>query len=92
MVEVEEYIRKVTAKGQVTIPAEIRRKLDIKPGDRVAFRATNDTVELYTSPLSLEETFGAVTPQERPEDFDRLRETAIEEHAQKVIAELKDTA
>jgi len=27
----------VTSKGQITIPAEVRRKLGLKPGDRVRF-------------------------------------------------------
>ena len=31
---------KVTAKGQTTIPAEIRAKLKLKPGDAVVYRET----------------------------------------------------
>lgn len=89
MAQLEEYIRKVTTKGQVTIPAEIRHRLDIKPGDRVAFRMTDDTVELYATPMRLEDTFGAVTPQNEPEDFATLRDIAIEEHAQKTVEEMK---
>jgi AbrB family looped-hinge helix DNA binding protein len=27
----------LTSKGQITIPVEVRRKLGLKPGDRVAF-------------------------------------------------------
>ena len=27
----------VTSKGQITIPAEVRKKLGLKPGDRVRF-------------------------------------------------------
>lgn len=90
LAKVEEYVRKVTTKGQVTIPAEIRRAFDIEPGDRVAFRVTDDVVELYTTPMSLEDTFGAVTPQREPEDFDQLRDIAVEEHALKVVEEMKD--
>jgi prevent-host-death family protein len=40
--------------------------------------------------MSLEEAFGSVTPLNQPEDFDALRETAMEEHAQKVVEEMKD--
>jgi prevent-host-death family protein len=40
--------------------------------------------------LSLEEAFGSVTPLSKPEDFDALREAAMEEHAQKVVGEMKD--
>jgi AbrB family looped-hinge helix DNA binding protein len=31
---------KITAKGQTTIPAEIRAKLRLKPGDAVVYRET----------------------------------------------------
>jgi len=40
--------------------------------------------------MSLEEAFGSVTPLNQPEDFDALREAALEEHAQKVVEEMKD--
>lgn len=83
-----EYIRTVTTKGQVTIPVEIRRALDMNPGDKIVFRVTDDTVELQPAPMSLEDTFGAVQPQNRPEDFDALRDTAVEEHAKRTIEEM----
>ena len=90
MKELEEYVRTVTSKGQVTIPAEIRRLLEMEPGDKVVFRVTEDGVELQPVTMSLEDTFGAVTPQSRPEDFTKLREIAIEEHIEKTVAEMKD--
>jgi antitoxin PrlF len=35
-----QFIRaKVTSKGQVTIPAEVRRSLGVKPGDKLRFEA-----------------------------------------------------
>ena len=37
---------RVTAKGQVTIPKDIRDKLGIGPGSEVEFVATEDAVEL----------------------------------------------
>jgi len=40
--------------------------------------------------MSLEEAFGSVMPLNQPEDFDALREAAMEEHAQKVVEEMKD--
>jgi AbrB family looped-hinge helix DNA binding protein len=84
----EEYIRTVTAKGQVTIPAEIRRLLEVSPGDQVLFRVTESTVELQPATMTLEDTFGAVTPLRQPEDFAALREVAIEEHAQRVAEDM----
>jgi hypothetical protein len=38
----------------------------------------------------LEEAFGSVTPFNQREDFDALREAAMEEHAKKVVEEMKD--
>lgn len=35
---------KVTSKYQATIPREIRRKLELKPGDTVVFEIENDVV------------------------------------------------
>jgi prevent-host-death family protein len=40
--------------------------------------------------MSLEEAFGSVTPLNQPEDFEALREKAMEEHAQEVVEEMKD--
>jgi len=37
---------KVTSKGQVTIPLEIRRKLGIEPGSEVAFETSHGQVLL----------------------------------------------
>jgi antitoxin PrlF len=85
MKSIEEYIRAVTTKGQVTIPAEVRRLLGVKPHDRVVFRVADGKVELQPSSTTLESTFGAVTPRSRPEDFKELRDIAIEEHARSVI-------
>lgn len=86
---VEEYVRTVTTKGQVTIPVEIRRLLDVGPGDKIVFRVRETTVLLQPVTMTLEDTFGAVTPRSRPEDLSALRDTAIEEHARKVVEEMK---
>lgn len=51
MKECEGYVRVVTTKGQVTIPAEIRRLLDVEPGDKVVFRVTGNTVELQATTI-----------------------------------------
>jgi len=90
MKEIEEYIRTVTTKGQVTIPVEVRRLLEVSPGDQVVFRVKEGTVELMTVSVTMEEAFGAVTPRSRPEDLASLRQIAIEEHVRKVIEEMND--
>jgi len=66
MKESEEHVRTVTTKGQVTIPAEIRRLLEVEPGDKVIFPVTEGTVELQPGAMTLEDAFGAVTPLRGP--------------------------
>ncbi len=41
---------RVTTKGQVTIPVHIRRRLDLTPGDEVAFVVNGDDVEVRKIP------------------------------------------
>lgn len=41
---------RVTQKGQVTIPQEIRRALGIKPGSHVEFRLDSDGARLVVDP------------------------------------------
>ena len=79
-----EHVRTVTAKGQVTIPATVRRLLHLGPHDKVAFRVSDGIVTLEPT-MSLEETFGSVEPRQRPENFQELRDTAIEEHVEQVL-------
>jgi AbrB family looped-hinge helix DNA binding protein len=40
---------RVTSKGQVTIPKEVREKLGIQPGDEVGFREEGQSVVLEKS-------------------------------------------
>ena len=83
-----EYTRRMTSKGQVTVPAEVRRKLGLKPGETIIFRIVGDRVELDRSPMTLEEAFGSVPPLATPEDFEAQGREVWEEHAQKTVQEM----
>ncbi len=89
MSEILEYIVTVKTKGQVTIPVEVRRLLEIKTGDRVIFRVTDRGVEFEPAAMTLEDTFASVTPRNHPEDFSALRDAVIEEHVERVVQEMK---
>ena len=39
---------KVTSKGQITIPIEIRRQLGVKPGDKVRFERSKQGISLVS--------------------------------------------
>ena len=56
-------IAPVSVKGQVTIPADIRKELGIETPDQVEFVVRDDgVVELRAPAFTLEEVFGSVPP------------------------------
>ena len=78
----------VSPKGQVTIPAEIRRLLGVGPRDKVAFRVDDGKVRIMPARYNVESLYGSVMPLKRPEDFKELRRRAKEEHTQRVISKM----
>lgn len=50
----------VTTKGQVTIPAAVRKRLGLKRGDEVAFVVENDKVMLQPVEKDIAAIFGIV--------------------------------
>lgn len=86
--DIREYIGSVTAKGMITIPQEVRRLHKIKPNGKVVIRVSQDTIEVKPMPMTLEEAYGSVTPINRPENFQQLRDMAVEEHVEKVISKM----
>ena len=64
----------VTEKGQVTIPADVRATLGLKPKDKVIFEVEGDVAKMRRAPSKVARWYGSVTPKRRPEDFRALRE------------------
>lgn len=46
---------RMTQRGQITVPTEIRKKFGLKPGDILCFLAVNGSVVLKLGPLVLTE-------------------------------------
>ncbi len=90
MNQVEEYQRRLTYKGMVTIPAELRRALGVKPNEEVRFKVVEVRVELLPPAMTLESAFGSVTPISRPEDFQQLRDQAIAGHVREAVLSMQD--
>lgn len=56
-----EYLSVITRKGQVTIPAEIRRALSLNEGDKIAFEVEDDRIRIAARRGSVvERTAGAL--------------------------------
>ena len=81
----KEIITTLTQRGQVTVPAEVRRLLGLKPRDKVRFAIDKDKVRLTPATFTLESTFGSVKPRNRPEDFKSLSRVARAERVQRSV-------
>jgi uncharacterized protein len=75
----------MTRKGQVTIPAEMRRALDMEEGDRVTFELVEDEVRIRRIGSVAERTAGILKGKEPPPSAEELREIAEWVIAQDVI-------
>src|SRR5215210_7778462 len=88
--EMQERVGVVTRKGQITIPAEIRRALDIKEGDKVTFTMEQGEVKLSRTGSVVAATAGALKSDMlalSPEEERRAAEQAI---AEDVVARMNN--
>jgi antitoxin PrlF len=83
-----EILSTVTQRGQVTIPAEVRRLLGTRAGDKVVFQIEDGQVRLAPAKFTLETAYGSVKPLNRPEDFEAIKEQALAENAEREMRTL----
>ncbi len=76
-----EIITAVTKRSQVTLPAEVRHALHLKPSDKVAFTVAGDQVALRPARFTVATAFGSVQPATRTEDLQDAIHEAKEEKA-----------
>jgi antitoxin PrlF len=74
----KEHITVLTRKGQITVPADVRRALGLKRGDKVAVRIEGDDVRLARAQSVVERTAGAVNTNQPPLTAEDLRDAAEE--------------
>jgi AbrB family looped-hinge helix DNA binding protein len=80
----------VTQRGQVTIPAEVRRLLGARPYGKVTFRIDGDEVRLLPAAYTLESAFGSVKPLPGISPEAALRR-AKAERAEEAARKLRDS-
>ncbi len=83
------YVASVTRRGQVTIPAEVRRYLGTERRPKVVFRIEDDGVKVTPVEMTLDEIFASPTPLERPMDDDELSRIAKDEKAKATVEEMR---
>ncbi|HOG47362.1 MAG TPA: AbrB/MazE/SpoVT family DNA-binding domain-containing protein [Anaerolineae bacterium] len=77
---------RIGRRGQTTIPGAIRRLLNLREGDRVAFVRRGDTVVLQPLTTSLLDLRGSVAVP-APQDFAAIRQKVLGERACKVAVD-----
>ena len=78
----KEQITTMTRKGQITVPADIRRALGLNVGDKVIVSLNEEDgglrANLRPAHSVADMTFGSISPRKRPEDFRELRQTFMD--------------
>ena len=65
---------KLTSKGQTTIPIDVRRRLGLKPGDKIRFVLEDDgRVVIVPATVRLSELRGMLPAPSRPVTVDEMK-------------------
>lgn len=67
------YTATISAKGQITLPAGIRKRLGVKPNDRIALIFRGNEIILKPLKGTIKDLRGALEPQTKPEVFEKIR-------------------
>ena len=84
-------IASVTERGQVTIPAEVRRVLGAKARGKIVFEIEGSEVRILPAAMTLEAAFGSVPPLKGPEDFREMERAAKDERAARLVRALSSS-
>ena len=82
----QEIISTITSKGQVTIPAEVRRHLGVDTHDKIAFVLEDDGAVRLSVPHfpTIDSLRGIAGSLPRPMSWQEMEDIAQEEHADDV--------
>lgn len=78
----------ITQRGQVTLPAEVRRVLGVKPQEKVTFQIEGNEVRVVPSQFTVESVRGSIPPLKEPKSLEQIYQEAGNEYAQHVIDQM----
>jgi antitoxin PrlF len=78
----KEVLATMTSKGQLTIPAEVRRQLGLKAGDRVVFHIEDHEVRLTPAKSRLAAGYQSIPALAEPKTWDEIAAIVREERAE----------
>lgn len=77
---------RLTQKGQVTIPKEVRDYLGLKNRNRVEFKIDKGKVFIQLA-VPLEYNLGRIKPKKQPENFKTIRQEVFKKMAKEIAKE-----
>lgn len=86
----KEIVASLTRRGQVTVPAEVRRLLGADAPGKLVFKIDGKEVKLERPAHTWRSAFGAVKPVNRPENFKEIERQAKAEHVDRFIQKLRE--
>lgn len=85
-----QFTTTTTQRNQVTIPAEVRRILGIKPRDKVSFTVNDDgQVSIAAAEFTLETAYGSVRPITDGRNLDEIVRDVKDEKAEQTARSLR---
>ena len=82
---------KLTSKGQITVPKDVRMKLNLKPGDRVRFVIEADgRVRLWPATRDISELVGILPKPKRVVSIEEMDEAIARAVAEKYARHDRD--
>jgi AbrB family looped-hinge helix DNA binding protein len=89
---VRQFNTTLTKRGQVTLPAAIRRMLGVKPREKVTFEIDGNDIRIVPSKFTIESVRGSVPALPTPKSLQQIFDQAGEEHARHVCEESATSA
>ena len=83
----QESLVTISEKGQVTVPAEVRKFLGVSPKDKLTFVMEEGEVKVRAAKASLDDIYQSVPALSRHLTVEDMIAIAREEHAQHVAQE-----
>lgn len=87
---VRRYTSTITQRGQVTLPAEVRRQLGVKPRDVVEFAIEDGEVTVRPVEFTARTARRSIKPLSPPIDIDEQVKIAKEERAERFANEMRN--
>jgi AbrB family looped-hinge helix DNA binding protein len=85
------YSTTLTTRGQVTLPAEIRKMLGVQPRDKVTFEVEGTDIRIVPSTFTVASVRGSVPALAQARPLAEIEEIAGNDHAGHVIDEMRHT-